>query len=135
MIQGLYEAHLPVSNLNRSIEFYQKLSLALTWRNEKTAFFWIEEGKSWLGLWEAPELAKTPYHPSTRHIAFRIDFPDMRCAVEWLSGLGIVTRADGRFDGHEPTVRPGDSFWWHLERSLMLFLRPRREHCGTDCPS
>lgn len=23
MIRGLYEAHLPVSNLNRSIEFYE----------------------------------------------------------------------------------------------------------------
>ncbi len=41
MIKGLYEAHLPVKNLNISIEFYQKLGLKLALRYEKIAFFWI----------------------------------------------------------------------------------------------
>ncbi|MDQ0656988.1 hypothetical protein [Paenibacillus sp. W2I17] len=47
MILGLYEAHLPVSNLHQSIEFYSKLGLELAWRDEDTAFFWIEKEKSW----------------------------------------------------------------------------------------
>ncbi|MET3830083.1 catechol-2,3-dioxygenase [Paenibacillus sp. DS2363] len=46
MILGLYEAHLPVSNLHQSIEFYSKLGLELAWRDEDTAFFWIEKDKS-----------------------------------------------------------------------------------------
>lgn len=50
MILGLYEAHLPVSNLHQSIEFYSKLGLELAWRDEDTAFFWIEKEKSWVGL-------------------------------------------------------------------------------------
>ncbi|CKG41695.1 Uncharacterised protein [Streptococcus pneumoniae] len=43
MIKGIYEAHLPVSNLQQSIEFYEKLGLKLAWSDESTAFFWIEE--------------------------------------------------------------------------------------------
>jgi catechol 2,3-dioxygenase-like lactoylglutathione lyase family enzyme len=71
MIKGLYEAHLPVSNLERSIEFYKNLNLELAYQNEKLAFFWIEKGLSWLGLWET-EKVDTPYHPSLRHIAFHV---------------------------------------------------------------
>lgn len=29
LIKGIYEAHLPVSNLRNSIEFYEKLGLKL----------------------------------------------------------------------------------------------------------
>ncbi len=67
MILGLYEAHLPVSNLHQSIEFYSKLGLELAWRDEDTAFFWIEKEKSWVGLWQGEEYL-TSYHPSLRHI-------------------------------------------------------------------
>lgn len=53
MIRGLYEAHLPVSNLKRSIEFYEGLGLQLDHKVEDNlAFLWIEKDKSWLGLWE-----------------------------------------------------------------------------------
>lgn len=48
MIKGLYEAHLPVKNIEVSIEFYRKLGLKFAWHDEDTAFFWIEEEKSWL---------------------------------------------------------------------------------------
>ncbi|WP_412762684.1 hypothetical protein [Peribacillus frigoritolerans] len=46
-----FEVHLPVKNLDVSLEFYKKLGLELAWRDEDTAFFGIEKGKSWLGLW------------------------------------------------------------------------------------
>lgn len=39
MIRGLYEAHLPVSNLDISIEFYKKLGLEVAFRKGKLAFF------------------------------------------------------------------------------------------------
>jgi len=47
MIKGLYEAHLPVSDLERSIDFYKNLNLELAFQKEKVAFFWIEKGRSW----------------------------------------------------------------------------------------
>lgn len=72
MIKGLYEAHLPVSNLERSIAFYKDLDLELHHMvDNKLAFLWIEKDKSWLGLWET-ENVKVDYHPSLRHIAFEV---------------------------------------------------------------
>ncbi len=106
MIDGLYEAHLPVSDLERSIAFYQRLGLKLASRDEGLAFLWLEEGRSWLGLWERPDLARTPYHPSLRHVAFRVGFDDLKRASAWLRERGIEPRPDEGFGGHEPTVRP-----------------------------
>ncbi|WP_170831553.1 hypothetical protein [Brevibacillus brevis] len=44
MIKGLYEAHLPVKNLLRSIAFYKQLDLELAHQTDTIAFFWIEKG-------------------------------------------------------------------------------------------
>ncbi|MFD2706785.1 VOC family protein [Salibacterium lacus] len=46
MIKGLYEAHLPVSDLKRSIDFYTDLGLELEHIVEdRLAFLWIEKDK------------------------------------------------------------------------------------------
>lgn len=105
MIQGLYEAHLPVKNLEVSIEFYKKIGLKFAWRDEDTAFFWIEEGKSWLGLWEGEEY-ETPYHPSLRHIAFRVTYEDLKKSLEWLEFIQIEAVPFGRRISVEPFIRP-----------------------------
>ncbi len=104
MIKGLYEAHLPVSNLLNSIEFYKKLDLELAYQHEKLAFFWIEKGHSWLGLWET-EKVDTPYHPSLRHIAWHVDLNDIRNAKEWLESKGIpITTTFGFPKEKQPLV-------------------------------
>ena len=105
MIKGLYEAHLPVKNLEVSIEFYQKLGLKLAWRNEDSAFFWIEEGKSWLGLWEG-EAYQTPYHPSLRHIAFRVTYQDLKKSLKWLESIQVEPVPFGSRTSIDPFVRP-----------------------------
>jgi len=106
MIKGLYEAHLPVSNLISSIDFYERLGLTLASKGEKVAFFWIDKGESWLGLWEGEEV-NTPYHPSLRHIAFHVDFVDMLKAKEWLENLGIEIRTSFGFSKErQPLVLP-----------------------------
>ncbi|MEK3707852.1 VOC family protein [Paenibacillus sp. FSL R7-0198] len=105
MILGLYEAHLPVSNLHQSIEFYSKLGLELAWRDEDTAFFWIEKEKSWVGLWQGEEYL-TSYHPSLRHIAFRVSYEDLRHSVKWLQTIEIEPVPFGKRDSIDPFVRP-----------------------------
>ena len=56
MIQGLYETHLFVENLETSIEFYTNvLGLKQCYYEEerRTAFFWLGKPKeAMLGLWE-----------------------------------------------------------------------------------
>lgn len=105
MIKGIFEAHLPVKNLEVSIEFYQKLGLKLAWRGEGAAFVWIEEGKSWLGLWEGKEY-QTPYHPSLRHIAFQVTYEDMKESLKWLESIQVEVVPFGSRTSIEPFVRP-----------------------------
>ncbi|GEN73661.1 MULTISPECIES: VOC family protein [Chryseobacterium] len=68
MIKGLYETHIQVSNLEKSIKFYTEvLGLKLAHRDETRpiAFLWIGEGKEFmLGLWEQKE------NLQIRHFAF-----------------------------------------------------------------
>lgn len=108
MIKGIYEAHLPVSNLNKSIEFYKKLDLEIAYQQEKLVFFWIEKGKSWLGLWETDKV-NTPYHPSLRHIAFQIDKDNMQGIKEWLEERDIDVSTNFGFPPEkQPLVLPNN---------------------------
>lgn len=72
MIQGLYETHLFVENLERSIDFYKNilgLEQCYYEAERRTAFFWIGKPKeAMLGIWEKP---KTQI--DKRHFAFRCD--------------------------------------------------------------
>jgi Lactoylglutathione lyase and related lyases len=105
MIQGLYEAHLPVSNLEVSIEFYSKLGLELAWKDEDSAFFWVEKEKSWMGLWKGEEY-KTTYHPSLRHIAFRVSYENLKRSLNWLRSTNVEPVPFGTRETIEPFVRP-----------------------------
>ncbi|PRD50972.1 VOC family protein [Phyllobacterium myrsinacearum] len=70
-ILGIYETHLPVSDLERSIAFYSQkvgLTLATEIRERNVAFFWVggkEAGM--LGLWG---VGSAPLHMKL-HFAFR----------------------------------------------------------------
>ena len=108
MIKGIYEAHLPVSDFKKSIEFYKKLELEIAYQQENLVFFWIEKGRSWLGLWETDKV-KTPYHPSLRHIAFLIDRDNMQGIKEWLKERDIAVSTNfGFLPEKQPLVLPNN---------------------------
>ena len=71
MITGLYETHIQVSDLKKSVEFYTQvlgLTLAHYDENRPIAFLWIgEDKKAMLGLWEQAE------NLQKRHFAFSCD--------------------------------------------------------------
>lgn len=89
MIKGLYETHIFVENLERSIDFY-KNTLGLTEcgynDDRRIAFFWIGEPKgAMLGLWEKPK-----EQIDIRHFAFRCDVNDvLNKAVDFLKARGL----------------------------------------------
>lgn len=68
MIQGLYETHIQVSNLEESVRFYTEilgLTLAHYDETRPIAFLWIgEQKKAMLGLWEQKD------NLQKRHFAF-----------------------------------------------------------------
>ncbi|MDO1500648.1 VOC family protein [Winogradskyella maritima] len=76
MIKGLYETHLFVENLDRSIDFYSNvlgLELCRTNDDRPVAFFWIGKPKQqMLGLWEKPKK-----EIDIRHFAFD-------CEPDWI---------------------------------------------------
>ena len=81
MIKGLFETHLFVEDLNRSIDFYTRvlgLQQCRYREHPKTAFFWIgKEKQAMLGLWEKPK-----DEIDIRHFAFE-------CDPEWILNESI----------------------------------------------
>ncbi|WP_075528129.1 VOC family protein [Sporosarcina ureilytica] len=106
MIKGLYEAHLPVSDLKRSIEFYTGLGLEFDHIvGDRLAFLWIVKEKSWLGIWETDKV-ELEYHPSIRHIAFQVSLEGLKNSVNWLRNNGYKPREAFGFKPIEPFVMP-----------------------------
>jgi len=89
-IQGLFESHLTVSDLERSTAFYSgTLGLELAHReaDRRAAFYWIGgRGASMLGLWE---VGTSPQRLSL-HVAFRVDLPDLMDASKRIRAANVT---------------------------------------------
>lgn len=76
MIKGLYETHLFVESLDRSVNFYKNvLGLYQCYyeTERRAAFFWIGKPKqAMLGIWEKPK-----EEIDIRHFAFSCDVEDV----------------------------------------------------------
>ncbi|MCA0132138.1 VOC family protein [Winogradskyella alexanderae] len=104
MIKGLYETHLFVEDLERSVAFYKDiLGLTLCRFNpeRKVAFFWIGEDKqAMLGLWERPK-----DEIDIRHFAFECD-PEwvLNESVNFLKSHNLVFWNFLQDDNEQPMV-------------------------------
>ena len=102
-INSLYETHLFVESLERSIAFYQGvlgLRLAHIEEERRAAFFWIGEGKqTMVGVWERP---KTEIE--IRHFAFRVEPAAVLDSVAWLQEAGLQPHNFFSKDDAEPMV-------------------------------
>ena len=94
-IKSLYEAHLTVRDLDRSIAFYRDvlgLPLATVFPARNVAFFWVPKPETaMLGIWgvgTAPMSMKL-------HIAFTVDLPDVERSVGALRAAGITPHFNG----------------------------------------
>ncbi len=102
-ILGLYEAHLTVADLDRSIGFYGEVMgfpLAHRVPARRAAFLWTprrEDGM--LGLWE---IGSSPVFIRS-HLAFRVALDDLRALLSILRGRGLTPTAFGR-EIDEPEV-------------------------------
>jgi catechol 2,3-dioxygenase-like lactoylglutathione lyase family enzyme len=89
MITGLFETHINVQHLERSIAFYRDtLGLEVGHVDEarRVAFLWMGGwGEAMLGLWEKPAAEVVP-----QHFAFRASIDDVRNrSVDWLAERGL----------------------------------------------
>jgi lactoylglutathione lyase len=94
-IRGLFEAHLTVSDLDRSIAFYRDiLGLPLAHRipARNVAFFWVPSSdRGMLGLWS---IGTSPLRMHL-HIAFAVDLPNVFESVAALRRAGLTPRSGG----------------------------------------
>jgi catechol 2,3-dioxygenase-like lactoylglutathione lyase family enzyme len=94
-IRGLFESHLTVSDLERSIAFYRDvLGLELAHRipERHCAFLWMGgRGHTMLGLWS---IYTSPLR-ARLHIAFNVAVDDVIASVRLLRDAGITPRSSG----------------------------------------
>src|ERR1700735_804013 len=94
-IRGLFEAHLTVRDLDRSIAFYRDtlgLPLAHVIPERQVAFFWVPSSdKAMLGLWC---IGTSPLQMRL-HIAFDVTLDDVLGSVGKLRAAGLTPRDSG----------------------------------------
>ena len=105
-VGGLWETHITVSDLDRSVAFYRDvvgLTLAHTVPERHAAFFWIGKPRqAMLGVWSihtSPMMMKL-------HYAFEVTLADAVASVPALREAGLEPRS-GRGEAiDEPVVIP-----------------------------
>jgi lactoylglutathione lyase len=117
-VRGLFETHLTVADLQRSIAFYRDtvgLPVALEVPERGAAFHWIgQPGQAMLGLWS---LGSAPMGMQL-HIAFDMTLDDVRAAPELLIAQGIQPLT---FFG-KPTSEPSVIGW--MPAAAIYFRDP-----------
>ena len=117
-LRDLFESHLTVMDLTRSMTFYGKtlgLKLAAVFPERRVAFYWIGgPGNSMLGLWEVG----TGPQKLSLHVAFQVDLPHL---LEAPANLRASDVAPLDFSG-EPADEPVVLAW--MPAASLYFRDP-----------
>lgn len=117
-IEGLFEVHLTVANLDQAVDFFRTvvgLRVAHVSPSRQVAFLWIgAEQNAMLGLWAAGAAPQNV----TLHTAFRVSLSDVMISPGVLRSFG-VTPLD--FDGR-PTDEPVVLAW--MPAAAVYFRDP-----------
>lgn len=138
--RGLFETHLTVVDLDRSLSFYRDvvgLAVGFEVRERGAAFLWIgEPGTSMLGLWS---LGSAPVALSL-HVAFAATLPDVVEACQRLRSVGVTPLSFFGEETDEPSVigwLPAAAVYFrdpdgHLLEYLALLDEPARPEAGIQ---
>jgi lactoylglutathione lyase len=117
-IRGLFETHLTVANLRRSMKFYGEtlgLELAHALLERGVAFYWTgKPGASMIGLWETG----TGPQRLSLHTAFTVELADLLQAPHRLRDAGVASLD---FEGR-PTDEPVVLAW--MPAASLYFRDP-----------
>ncbi|MDQ6643247.1 MAG: VOC family protein [Chloroflexota bacterium] len=118
-VQGLFEAHISVRDLDRSVAFYRdvvglEVGLVQPERGAGAALLWVGgRGRSMMGLFSIG--GSWPLTVMQHHVAFRVELNDLLTAVERLRTAGVTPMGNRR----EPTTEP-IVFGWMPAASLFF---------------
>jgi lactoylglutathione lyase len=103
-VLGLFETHLTVRDVQRSVGFYREivgLPVALDVPERDAAFLWIGgPGRSMLGLWGIG----TSVLSLTLHLAFEVSLDDLLDAPNRLKAQGVTPLSFAGDETSEPDV-------------------------------
>jgi lactoylglutathione lyase len=137
-VTGLFEAHLTVSDMARSVAFYRDvvgLPLALELPERGAAFFWIGgPGEAMLGLWS---LGSAPMALSL-HVAFKTSLEDVLGGCDALRSAGVTPLSFFGAETDEPSVlgwMPAAAVYFrdpdgHMLEYLAMLEGPQRPDVG-----
>ena len=137
-VEGLFETHLTVADVGRSVAFYRDvvgLPLALEVPERGAAFMWIgQPGDAMLGLWS---IGSAPMGMSL-HVAFSVSPEAVLEAVERLREAGVTPLSFFGAETGEPSVigwMPAAAVYFrdpdgHLLEYLAMLDEPPRPQDG-----
>lgn len=138
-VAGLFETHLTVSDLDRSLAFYRDvagLTPAFEVPARGAAFLWVgAPGRAMLGLWS---LGSAPVG-IVSHVAFASTLDDVLGACDRLRSLGVTPLSFFAAETDEPSVitwMPAAAVYFrdpdgHLLELLAMLDEPPRPHDGV----
>jgi lactoylglutathione lyase len=137
-VQGLFETHLTVADLRRSVAFYEDvvgLALATELPERGAAFLWIGgPGRGLLGLWS---IGSAPMNMQL-HAAFTMSLDDVLTAAERLERGGVEPLSFFGEPADEPSVigwMPAAAIYFrdpdgHMLEYLAMLESPARPELG-----
>ncbi|HEX5224074.1 MAG TPA: VOC family protein [Solirubrobacteraceae bacterium] len=137
-VEGLFETHLTVADLERSIAFYRDvvgLPVALEISERGAAFMWIGgPGRAMLGLWS---IGSAPMNMSL-HVAFATPLQEVLAACGRLREAGVTPLSFFASETDEPSVigwMPAAAVYLrdpdgHLLEYLAMLDEPPRPEVG-----
>jgi lactoylglutathione lyase len=138
-VRGLFETHLTVAELPRSVVFYRDvvgLPVALEVPERGAVFHWIgRPGHALLGLWS---IGSAPMGMQL-HIAFDVALADVLAAAQGLRVQGIQPLSFGGDPADEPSVigwMPAAAMYFrdpdgHMLEYLAMLEGPPRPELGV----
>ncbi|HET8888569.1 MAG TPA: VOC family protein [Candidatus Angelobacter sp.] len=136
-LRGLFEAHLHVLDLERSMRFYEDVLGLELGRHEaarRAAFYWVGKDQStMLGLWEAPPWITdgTSNIVQMQHIAFSVALEDLDNVIQNTKEKKIELRNFFGEATDEPSVfgwMPAASVYFHDVNGHLLEFIARIDH-------
>src|SRR6478672_9437411 len=101
-VAGLFETHLTVGDLERSVAFYRDvvgLPVAYEVPERGAAFLWLgNPGEAMLGLWS---IGSSPIGLNL-HLAFKCSLPDVLVACDALRSRGVTPLSFFESETDEP---------------------------------
>ena len=120
-VESLFEAHLAVRDIERSVTFYRDvvgLELGLLQSERPAAFFWVGgRGRSMMGMFTS---GSWPIKTMQHHVSFEVTLEDILVAPRRLRSAGITPLGRPSLAGHGEPIDEPIVFAWMPAASVFF---------------